>query len=316
MSAELRDLPLDAIDANPENPRQNFHPTLDERLAESIETSGVLVPLYVYTKGDRYILIDGERRWRQAKHLGLRTVPALVRDSAPGSTENIVEMFNIHLVRAQWDDMPTAAALGTVMERSGITDLDELKRLTGLSKEKIKDYQLILDLPERYQDAVRNGLPMNFFVELEENVIRPLARQRPALSQEFSPDTIRDAFLAKRESGNLPDVVELRLMRPIIKQAADQAGSPDNPSHLDALVRKLIQDDTASIEETFAEVALAAVELNRLAGAARSLVSAVDRLINVTAESPSERDQLRAVVTETIAALQDRAQGLEATSPE
>jgi ParB family transcriptional regulator, chromosome partitioning protein len=316
MSAELKDIPLQAIDANPENPRQIFHPGLDERLAESIESSGVLVPIYVYTDGERYILIDGERRWRQATHLGLTTIPALVRDSAPGDTENIVEMFNIHLVRAQWDDMPTAAALGKVMERSGITDLDELKRLTGLSKEKIKDYQLILDLPERYQDAVRNGLPMNFFVELEENVIRPLARQRPALSQEFSADSIRDAFLAKREAGNLPDVVELRLMRPIIKQAADDAGSPDEASDLDDLVRKLIQDSTASIEDTFTEVALAAVELNRLAGAARSLVSAVDRLINVTAESPSEREQLQAVVTDTIAALQDRVRGLEVTTAE
>ena len=312
MSAELRDILVSEIDANPENPRQVFKPADDERLAESIDSSGVLVPVYLYQVDDRYVLIDGERRWRQALHLGLERIPALVRETPPEPTENIVEMFNIHLVRAQWDDMPTALALSKVMERTQVTDLDELKRLTGLSKEKIKDYQLILDLPERYQDTIRDGVPMNFFVELEENVLRPLARQRPQLAAQFTADRIRDGFLAKREAGNLPDVVGgLRKMRPIIKQAADDAGAPESDTPLDEVVRELIEDPGRSVEDTFTEVALAAVELDRLATAARSLIQAVDRLLKVTETSDDERAQLRGVVTSTIDALASRAQALE-----
>jgi len=309
--AELYDLPVADIDPNPENPRQIFRPAADERLAESIDTSGVLVPVYVYRKDDKYVLIDGERRWRQAQHLGLETIPALVRAAAPEATENIVEMFNIHLVRAQWEDMPTAIALGKVIDRTKVTDLDELKKLTGLSKEKIKDYQLILDLPKRYQDAIREGLPMNFFVELEENVIRPLARQRPVLYSQFTADTIRDSFLAKRDAGNLPDIVDLRKMRPIIKQAADDAGGLESESRLDAVVKDLISNPARSIDETFTDVALAAVELDRLAAAARSMISAVDRLIRVTEGSADDRTQLRSVVAETLDALATRAQALE-----
>lgn len=314
MDAKLRELKVDSIEPNPENPRQIFHPASDDRLASSIDEKGILVPIYVY-KGPsdgKFILIDGERRWTQAKRLGISKVPALVRNNKPDDAENIIEMFNIHLVRAQWDEMPTALALQKVIERTGQEDLDELKRLTGLSKEKIKDFRLILELPERYQNLIRDRVvPMNMFVEIEENVIRPLSRQRPKLWEQLSADGVRDSFLAKRDAGALTDIVELRKMRPIIKQAAEDAGDPEETSDLDSVVRELIEDKTTSIEETYAEVALAGVELNRLSGAARSLIAAVDRLIGVTDGASDDRDQLKQVLGETVVALQARADALE-----
>lgn len=312
MDTKLEELKVEEISPNPENPRQVFHQSTDDRLANSIDAKGILVPLYVYREDGEtgYTLIDGERRWRQAQRLGIDTVPALVRSTKPDDAENIIEMFNIHLVRAQWDEMPTALALQKVIERTGQEDLDELKRLTGLSKEKIKDFRLILDLPERYQDLIRDGVPMNLFVEIEENVIRPLARQRPKLWENLSADGVRDSFLQKREAGALTDIVELRKMRPIIKQAEEDAGGPEKESELDDVVRNLIESTTSNIEETYAEVALAGVELDKLAGASRSLISAVDRLIGVTEENPADREQLGRVLQETITALNARADAL------
>jgi ParB family transcriptional regulator, chromosome partitioning protein len=309
VDATLEELLIAEIGPNPENPRQVFRPAADERLASSIDTKGVLVPIYVYRSGDadhKYTLIDGERRWRQAKKLGRETIPALVRDEKPDDAENIIEMFNIHLVRAQWEEMPTALALLKVMERTGIEDADELKRLTGLSKSKISDYKLILDLPERYQDLIREGVPMNLFVEIEENVIRPLSRQRPKIWEKLSADSVRDSFLAKREAGALPDIVELRKMRPIIRQAAEDAGGPEEDSPFDELVQDLIVSKTATIEDAYTEVALAGVELDSLAGASRSLVAAVDRLIGLTEDNKEDRGQLKRAVNDTIAALQAR----------
>jgi ParB family chromosome partitioning protein len=313
MDAILEDLLVSDVGPNPENPRQIFKPSADDRLASSIDTKGVLVPIYVYrseSDDPKYILIDGERRWRQAKKLGLETIPALVRDAKPDDAENIIEMFNIHLVRAQWDDMPTALALRKVIERTGIEDPDELKRITGLSKSKINDYRLILDLPQRYQDLIRDGVPMNLFVEIEENVIRPLARQRPKVSEKMSANFIRDSFLAKRDAGALPDIVELRRMRPIIKQAAEDAGAPENNSQFDDLVHELIESKTAVIEDAYTEVALAGVELDNLAGASRSLVAAVDRLIRLTEGQDEDREHLRQAVDDTIVALQARRDSL------
>ena len=314
MDAKLRQLNVDAIEANPENPRQIFNPSQDERLANSIDEKGVLVPLYVYKgkKEGRFVLIDGERRWTQAKRLGIKKVPALVRNDKPDDAENIIEMFNIHLVRAQWEEMPTALALQKVIDRTGTEDLDELKRLTGLSKEKIKDFRLILELPEQYKDLIRDRVvPMNMFVEIEENVIRPLSRQRPKVWATLSADGVRDSLLAKRDAGALTDIVELRKMRPIIKQAAEEAGDPEEDSDLDDLVKELIQDKTTNIEDTYAEVALAGVELGRLSSTVRSLITAVDRLLNVTEGSDEDREQLKDVLDETIAALQARTDALE-----
>jgi hypothetical protein len=200
--------------------------------------------------------------------------------------------------------------LAKVMERTGKTDLDELKQLTGLSKEKIKDYQLILELPARYQQLIWDGLPMNFFVELEESLIRPLARQRPGISARYDPDALRDAFLAKRESGSLTDVVELRKLRQIIRAAADDAGAPDEPSDLDAVVERLITEVPSSIEEAFTEVALTRVELEKFSRLARSLVSAVDRLVQASADEPDQRTQVRIALDETMFALQARRDAL------
>jgi ABC-type transporter Mla subunit MlaD len=152
---------------------------------------------------------------------------------------------------------------------------------------------------------------MNMFVEIEENVIRPLSRQRPKLWAKLSADGVRDSLLAKRDAGALSDIVELRKMRPIIKQAAEDAGDPEEDSDLDDVVEELIQDKTTSIEDTYTEVALAGVELNRLSGAARSFIAAVDRLIGVTDSSAEDRDQLKQVLGDTIVALQARADALE-----
>ncbi len=314
MDAKLKQLDVDTIEANPENPRQIFKPSQDERLASSIDEKGILVPLYVYKgkKDGQFILIDGERRWTQAKRLGLKKVPALVRKDKPDDAENIVEMFNIHLVRAQWEEMPTALALQKVIDRTGTEDLDELKRLTGLSKEKIKDFRLILELPERYKNLIRDRVvPMNMFVEIEENVIRPLSRQRPKVWATLSADGVRDSLLAKRDAGSLTDIVELRKMRPIIKQAAEEAGDPEEDSDLDDLVKELIQDETTNIEDTYAEVALAGVELGRLSSTVRSLITAVDRLVDVTEGSDEDRAQLKGVLDDTIAALRARVDALE-----
>jgi hypothetical protein len=122
---------------------------------------------------------------------------------------------------------------------------------------------------------------------------------------------VRDSFLEKRDAGALTDIVELRKMRPIIKRAAEDAGSPEADSDLDDLVRELIEDKSTSIEDAYTEVALAGVELGRLAGASRSLIAAVDRLVQVTEGNVAERAELRGVVIETMAALQARADALK-----
>src|SRR5690606_25504547 len=79
----LRYLPIDALRANPHQPRQHFEPAALERLAASIRADGLMQPIVVRPApegGPAYELVAGERRWRAARLAGLETVPAIVRE--------------------------------------------------------------------------------------------------------------------------------------------------------------------------------------------------------------------------------------------
>ena len=81
-AAELLHLPIDAIHANPKQPRKRFDGEAGSGLAESIRRQGVIQPLLVRTRAaGGYELIAGERRWRAAREAGHETVPAVVREA-------------------------------------------------------------------------------------------------------------------------------------------------------------------------------------------------------------------------------------------
>jgi len=82
-AGELRELPIDAVAANPDQPRKHFAKEPLEELAASIRSLGILEPIVVtQTSGsyDRWTIVAGERRWRAARMAGLTVIPALVRD--------------------------------------------------------------------------------------------------------------------------------------------------------------------------------------------------------------------------------------------
>ncbi|MCK4826449.1 ParB/RepB/Spo0J family partition protein, partial [bacterium] len=109
ISSKLAWIPIEKIRRNPHNPRVLFDPEPLNVLRDSIKEVGILVPLLVYEsiKTKDYVILDGERRWRCAKELGLPDVPANVIEE-PSTLNNILRMFNIHNVREPWELMPTA----------------------------------------------------------------------------------------------------------------------------------------------------------------------------------------------------------------
>lgn len=293
MATKLKNLPPEKIERNPENPRMHFREPGLNRLAESIEESdGVLVPVYVYPdpkKKGVFRLVDGERRWRMALRLGLDTIPALVRDGPPDPAENIVEMFNIHKVREDWEEMPTARALQEVMTRKETNDPDELRQLTGLSKEQISRFRHILELPKSQQQLIEDRkVPMNFFIELDRNVVKPLAQSRESLAKEFTASKLRKAFLSKRKSGALKDVIDLRKVKPIIERAAVDAGEPAAPSPLDKFLRNLFRERTTTIDEVYDESVAFAVETDKLVQQAVQLPRSFEQMLK-KASSKEER---------------------------
>lgn len=79
-NGRVQKLFINDIEPNPEQPRRHFEQTALDELAASIKRYGILQPLIVSPKQDKYILVAGERRWRAAKIAGLTQVPAIVRE--------------------------------------------------------------------------------------------------------------------------------------------------------------------------------------------------------------------------------------------
>src|ERR1700676_1895064 len=113
-NSDLREIRVDQIDRNPENPRIVFRPSELETLTESIRRYGVQVPISVFKEGRRYVLVDGERRWRCSVKLNKATIPALIQEK-PSPLNNLLLMFNIHALREQWDLLTIALKLPRVI---------------------------------------------------------------------------------------------------------------------------------------------------------------------------------------------------------
>jgi len=116
MAATVQLVETRLIKKNTANPRLVFREDELNALSDSIREQGILVPLTVFRSGEKFTLLDGERRWRCAVTLGLNKVPAIVQNR-PDPVTNIMMMFAIHNARRDWDPLPTAMKLEELENR-------------------------------------------------------------------------------------------------------------------------------------------------------------------------------------------------------
>lgn len=147
-TAKLKQIPIDLIGPNPENPRIVFRQEELDSLLISIKRIGIQVPISVYEDGERYVLIDGERRWRTARKLNHKTIPAIIQEK-PTTLKNLLLMFNIHSLREQWDLFTIANKITKLIdllaaELGHRPNEIELSEQTGLSRGKIRRCNLLI----------------------------------------------------------------------------------------------------------------------------------------------------------------------------
>lgn len=232
-TAILIQIPPDKIKRNPDNPRIIFREREMQVLLDSIDEVGIRVPIIVYEERQRYVLIDGERRWRCATKLNLRAMPAIVHPK-PTKLENILMMFNIHNVRVAWDLLPMAFKLreirDLIVEQGQPTNHKHLAAITGLSAPTVKRAFELLDLPEKYQDLLleeakkpkeKQDVTADLFVEIikSRNVIE---RYMPEVFDEVTPRKYLDSMVAKYRAKTIPSVTAFRSVSKIAR--AERAG--------------------------------------------------------------------------------------------
>jgi ParB family transcriptional regulator, chromosome partitioning protein len=229
----LRNIPPDAIDRNPDNPRLIFRQDEMETLLVSIDKHGIQVPLSVYAERGRYHLIDGERRWRCALKLNLKTVPALIQEK-PSPLENLLLMYNIHALREQWDYYTIASKLTRVIElfveeRGRDPGEVELSEATGLTRAQIRRCRLLIDLPDKFKRLLVSELELpksqqklseDFFIEMERS-LKTVTKRLPEYDQRL--DEIRGNLITKFKRGAISAVTDFRQLSKIAT-AVDSLG--------------------------------------------------------------------------------------------
>lgn len=303
MPPRLERVPTESVHQDPDNPRLVFPPEELERLASSIASEGVLVPVVIHAEEDGYRLIDGDRRWQCARQLGLPEIPAIIVDK-PDSLAKLVQMFNIHQIREQWQDMPMAWALGKLIEKTGVLESEELSRMTGLSVDRLKRLRHALDLPQEYQKMIYQGeIPLNFFWELKANIIDPISKRRPDLFQRYDAESILKVFVEKRLRSIITDTVSLRKVRPIVNFSADDLEARGE-SDLDGTLFDLFENPDTTIEDAYEDTVMVMVEAGKLERRSEAIIKGFRRLFE-HASSIEERERVGRIAKGLVEALNE-----------
>ena len=152
---QLAQLPVDAIHANPRQPRRRFEPEATTGLASSIKQQGLLQPVVVRPRqAGGYELIAGERRWRAAREAGIDTLPALVRDADDRDTLLLALVENV--AREQLSAVEEARAYATLVDEFELS-LGDVAGRVGRSKSSVSNRLRLLELPEEVLWMVARG---------------------------------------------------------------------------------------------------------------------------------------------------------------
>lgn len=135
-------------------PRTEFDREALESLAQSIKEKGVLQPLLVRKKNDKYEIIAGERRWRAAQLAGLDEVPVIVKDLNDSETLEIALIENLQ--RENLSAIEEAEGLNRLMNEYEYTQ-EVIGKVIGKSRSYIANTLRLLGLPEEIKQLVKEN---------------------------------------------------------------------------------------------------------------------------------------------------------------
>lgn len=227
--AEAREIALDRIEPDPDQPRRSFDPEGLEELAASIRLQGVLQPIAVRYDAarDRYVIIHGERRWRAAQLAGLTTIPAIVREVS--DEQRLIQQLMENILREDLNALDRAAALRRLKQQLGDVPWEQVAEAVGIKRSRLFQLLATEKLPEPVQEAIRSG-------RLSEKQTRPLHGlpeplqitlaqlvERERLGQ-AEIERLARALRAAPELATLPSAELSARLRGLIQEAATALG--------------------------------------------------------------------------------------------
>jgi ParB family transcriptional regulator, chromosome partitioning protein len=151
---DASEIPIDLIEPSPLQPRTVFDEAKLAELARSITANGVVQPVLVRRRGDRFELIAGERRWRAAQIAGLARVPAVVRSVSDDKVLELALIENIQ--REDLNPIEEARAYKKLIDTIGLTQETVAERV-GRDRSYVTNYLRLLRLPDDLQELLQSG---------------------------------------------------------------------------------------------------------------------------------------------------------------
>ena len=153
-SLNFDEIEIDLIDLNPYQPRTNFNQKDIDELASSIKELGLIQPITIKTKDNRYELISGERRLRAFKVLKLKSIPAYVRKADDQASLEMALVENIQ--RKDLDPIEIAISYNRLIEELSISH-EEMSKRVGKDRSTISNYIRLLKLDPIIQSGIRDN---------------------------------------------------------------------------------------------------------------------------------------------------------------
>ena len=152
-SSTINEIPLDQIEANPNQPRRDIDPDALQDLANSIRVLGIVQPITLRQIGEeKYQIIAGERRWRASKEAGLTTIPAYIRTI---DNESVMEMALVeNIQREDLNAIEIALAYAHLLQQEGMTQ-EKVAERVGKSRVAVANHLRLLKLPAQVQMALQ-----------------------------------------------------------------------------------------------------------------------------------------------------------------
>lgn len=151
---EIRNVALKDIKPNPFQPRKTFEKEDLQELADSIKVNGIIQPVIVRRKDDKFELIAGERRFRAAQIAGLKDIPVVVKHIPDEQMLEIAIIENVQ--RKNLNPIDEAAGYKELADKFKYTH-EEIGRRVGKSRAHISNMMRILELESKIRTMIQAG---------------------------------------------------------------------------------------------------------------------------------------------------------------
>ena len=187
-TSELKQLKIEDIVRDEDQPRHEFSEEAIEALAASIKEHGVLQPIVVTKEDGKYKIVAGERRWRASKFAGLKKIPAIIRTL---DSQNRLELAIIE--NAQREDLNAielATAYAKLQTQFNLT-AEEIATKVGKSEQTVQNTLRLLNLPEEAKRIMVKE-------KLTEGVMRPLVSRDEKTIKKLLPKIVKEGWTARQ----------------------------------------------------------------------------------------------------------------------